>query len=419
LNELLFFVPPDAFKVVLVLFLSFLLGLEHEEHRPQKGYAFGGVRTFPQLGLFGYILATLAASSVLLVAVGLVVAGVFLIVSYIHKLKIDPDAGITTEISGLGTVLLGALVQRDRLWLSAAVVVVALLLLELKSALENLAKRIDSAEIITFTKFLLLCAVILPIVPNQPFTPFAINPFKTWLVVVAVSAISYASYVLQRLTKGKGGILLSALLGGAYSSTVTTVVLAKRAAKEGRPHLFAGATLLASGVFYLRLILLLAFFSIPLTRLLAPGFLILGVAATVGGWLWSRLPDVGSQKVEREWTSSNPLELRAAFTFALIFVAMLVATYLTVTYLGAGGVYTLGALMGLTDITPYVLGLAHGLDAPAALTVAAGGIIVSAASNNLVKGGYAYFFSDRETGKQSLALLLVLTLASLAPLAFL
>jgi uncharacterized membrane protein (DUF4010 family) len=419
MNDLLSFVPPDAFKVVLVLFLSFLLGLEHEEHRPQKGYAFGGVRTFPQLGLFGYILATLAASSVLLVAVGLAVAGVFLAVSYIHKLKIDPDAGITTEISGLGTVLLGALVQRDRLWLSAAVVVVALLLLELKSGLENLAKRIDSAEIITFTKFLLLCAVILPIVPNQPFTPFAINPFKTWLVVVAVSAISYASYVLQRLTKGKGGILLSALLGGAYSSTVTTVVLAKRAAKEGRPHLFAGATLLASGVFYLRLILLLAFFSIPLTRLLAPGFLILGVAATVAGWLWSRLPDVGNQKVEREWVSSNPLELRAAFTFALIFVAMLVATYLTVTYLGAGGVYTLGALMGLTDITPYVLGLAHGLDAPAALTVAAGGIIVSAASNNLVKGGYAYFFSDRKTGKQSLALLLVLTLASLAPLAFL
>ncbi len=413
------FAPPDAFKIVLILFLSFLLGLEHEEHRPQKGYAFGGVRTFPQLGLFGYILATLADPSIFLVAIGLVVAGVFLTVSYIHKLKIDPGAGITTEISGLGTVLLGALVQRDRLWLAAALVVVALLLLELKTGLESMARRVDPAEIITFTKFLLLCAVILPIVPNQPFTPFAINPFKTWLVVVAVSAISYVSYVLQRLTKGKGGILLSALLGGAYSSTVTTVVLAKRAAKEERPHLFAGATLLASGVFYLRLILLLAFFSLPLTRLLAPGFLILGVSATVAGWLWSRLPDVHSQEIEREWTSSNPLELRAAFTFALIFVAMLVATHLTVTYLGAGGVYTLGALMGLTDITPYVMGLAHGLNTPTALTVAAGGIIVSAASNNLVKGGYAYFFSDRKTGRQSLALLLVLTLASLAPLFFL
>ena len=419
MNEIWPVAPPDAFKIVLVLFLSFLLGLEHEEHRPQKSYAFGGIRTFPQLGLFGYILATLAAPSVLLLAAGLLVAGVFLTISYLHKLKRDPEAGITTEISGLGTVLLGALVQHDRLWLAATVVVAALLLLELKTGLESMARRIDPAEIITFTKFLLLSAVILPIVPNQPLTPFAINPFKTWLVVVAVSAISYASYVLQRLTKGKGGILLSAFLGGAYSSTVTTVVLAKRAAKEERPHLFAGATLLASGVFYLRLILLLAFFSLPLTRLLAPGFFILGVTATVAGWLWSRFPDVGNQKIEREWTSSNPLELRAAFTFALIFVAMLVATHLTVTYLGAGGVYTLGAMMGLTDITPYVLGLAHGLNNPTALTVAAGGIIVSAASNNLVKGGYAYFFSDPQTGRQSLALLLVLTLASLVPLAFL
>ena len=416
MHEFWKFAPPDAYKVVLVLFLSFLLGLEHEEHRPQKSYAFGGVRTFPQLGLLGYILSTLAAPAVLPVAIGFLGVVAFLIVSYRHKLERNPEAGITTEISGLGTYLLGALVQRDHLWLAATVVVAALLLLELKTGLESLAQRIEPVEIITFTKFLLLCAVILPVVPNQPFTPFAINPFKTWLVVVAVSAISYASYVLQKLSKDKGGILLSAFLGGAYSSTVATVVLAKRSAREGRPHLFAGATLLASGVFYLRLILLLAFFSLPLTRILAPSFLLIGAATTLAGWLWSRIPDVHSEKLKREWTASNPLELRAAFTFALIFVAMLVATHLTVTYLGAGGVYTLGALMGLTDITPYVLGLAHGLNTASALKVAAGGIVISAASNNLVKGGYAYFFSDRRTGRQSLILLLGLTLVSLAPL---
>ena len=245
MHEFWQFAPPDAYKVVLVLFLSFLLGLEHEEHRTQKSYAFGGVRTFPQLGLLGYILSTLAGPAVLPVAMGFLGVVAFLIVSYRHKLEINPDAGITTEISGLGTYLLGALVQRDHLWLAVTVVVAALLLLELKTGLESLAQRIEPVEIITFTKFLLLCAVILPVVPNQPFTPFAINPFKTWLVVVAVSAISYASYVLQKLTKDKGGILLSAFLGGAYSSTVATVVLAKRSAREGRPHLFAGATLLA------------------------------------------------------------------------------------------------------------------------------------------------------------------------------
>jgi len=90
--------------------------------------------------------------------------------------------------------------------------------------------NLSSEEIFTFAKFLLLSAVILPILPNQEFGRFHINPFKTWLVVVAVSTISYGSYVLQKMTKDRGGILLASVLGGAYSSTVTTVVLSRRSA---------------------------------------------------------------------------------------------------------------------------------------------------------------------------------------------
>jgi len=85
----------------------------------------------------------------------------------------------------------------------------------LKAVLESLAARIGSSEILTFAKFLVLSVVVLPVLPNQDFGRFHINPFKTWLVVVAISAISYASYVLQKLAKGQGGILLAALLGGA------------------------------------------------------------------------------------------------------------------------------------------------------------------------------------------------------------
>ncbi len=106
--------------------------------------------------------------------------------------------------------------------------------------------RIAPHEILTFAKFLLLTGVILPVLPNQEFSQFHINPFRTWLVVVAISTISYASYVLQKVTKGQGGMVLSALLGGAYSSTVTTVVIAKRAAREKPPHLFAGGIRMAS-----------------------------------------------------------------------------------------------------------------------------------------------------------------------------
>ena len=38
-------------------------------------------------------------------------------------------------------------------------------------------------------------------VPNRELTSLRLNPFKVWLVVVAVSTVSYGSYVLQRLLR--------------------------------------------------------------------------------------------------------------------------------------------------------------------------------------------------------------------------
>ena len=181
--------------------------------------------------------------------------------------------------------------------------------------------------------------------PNREYTQFHINPFKTWLVVLAVSAISYGSYVLQKLTKQHGGVVLAALLGGAYSSTVTTIVIARRAAREQRPHLFAGAILIASGVMYLRLVALVAIFNRQLAGLLALPFLVLAGLAVGIGWLWSTRPDHGDEAIKREHEAHNPLELMAAFLLAALFLAMLIATQLVAAHLGRAGVDTLAAIM--------------------------------------------------------------------------
>jgi uncharacterized membrane protein (DUF4010 family) len=294
--------------------------------------------------------------------------------------------------------------------------VASLLLLELKAGLEKLATRTAPQEILTFAKFLLLTAVILPILPNQDFGPFHINPFKTWLVVAAVSTISYGSYVLQKLTKGHGGVVLAAMLGGAYSSTVTTIVMSRRAAREDRPRLFAGGILIASGMMYLRLIALLALFNRHLMVLLAPAFLILGGGAMAAGWFWSRRPDLKVTDIKREFEPKNPLELMAAFLFAILFLAMLVATQLAVTYLGKAGVNTLAAIMGVADVDPFIMGMTQAAGTLTPLKAAAGAVVIAAASNNLVKGIYSFSFADRKTGTQSLALLATLAALGLVPL---
>lgn len=412
--------PPEVLKVALVLFLSFLIGLEREEHKlTDRTYAFGGVRTFPLIGLIGYSLALLCGPQLLPLIIGFLVVAGFLMLSYWHKLQSLETPGVTTEMSGLTTFLVGALVYHEHFWTATALSVASLLLLDLKEGLERLAGSVDSDEILTFAKFLLLTGVILPVLPNHEYTRFHINPFKTWLVVVAVSSISYGSYVLQKLTNKTGGIVVAALLGGAYSSTVTTVVMARRGAREQQPRLFAGSILIASGAMYVRLIVLLALFNRQLLSLLAPSFLILAALAIGVGWLWTRRADPNARKVVPEYEPKNPLELKTAFLFAALFVAMLIATQMAVTYLGKPGLNTLAAIMGVTDVDPFIMGMTQAAGTLTPLKTAAGAILIAASSNNLIKGIYAYSLADRKTGRQALALLAGLAVAGVVPLLWL
>lgn len=407
----------EAAKILLTLFLSSLIGLEREEHKAAAGrYVFGGVRTYPLIGLLGYALALLPSADLWPMTIGFAVIASFVWLSYQHKLQRAEVVGVTTELSALTTYVVGALVSLGHFWIAATLGVLSVLLLELKLFLEGLSKRIPAQEIFTFTKFLLLTVVILPIVPNQNFGPYQINPFRTWLVVVAVSAISYGSYLLEIFTKGKGGLVLSALLGGAYSSTLATVVLAKRAKDTpGAASLFAGGILMASGVMYLRLVVLVWIFNGALAAMIAAPFLLLALVGLGVGWAWSRRRDQ-SEELKKEYVPRNPLELWSALLFGGIFIGMLVLTRIAMVHLGRGGVYGLAAVMGLTDVDPFVLSLTQSAGAVTTLTVAAAGMVVASASNNAMKGLYAFGFADRETGRQSLYLLLGFAVLGMLPL---
>lgn len=413
--------PPEALKILLALSLSFLIGLEREEHKAAaEHYSFGGVRTFPLIGLSGYTIALLSGTQILPLMVGFLVVGSFLLLSYWRKLSVaEAGAGVTSEISGLATFLVGALASYGHFWIATALTVTSLLLLELKQALEKLPARIPSDEILTFAKFLLLTAVILPIVPREEMGRFHISPFRTWLVVVAVSTISYAAYIAQKLTKGRGGVLLSGFLGGAYSSTVTTVALARRAKTAQQPHLFAAAILMASGAMYLRLLVLVALFNLALAAKLSTAFLILAGFAIMVAWFWSRRPDAKSAAAQSDFEPSNPLELPTAFVFSLVFVTMLIATQLAIAHLGKTGLNTLAAIMGIVDVDPFVMGLTQATGTAIPIRTAAAAIIIATCSNNLAKGIYAYSFGDKNTGLQSFWWLAGLAGLGLIPLIWL
>jgi hypothetical protein len=58
--------PPESIKILLVLGLSLLVGSEREEHKAAvEQPTFGGVRTYPLIGLIGYAMALLGAGQLL------------------------------------------------------------------------------------------------------------------------------------------------------------------------------------------------------------------------------------------------------------------------------------------------------------------------------------------------------------------
>lgn len=87
-----------------------------------------------------------------------------------------------------------------------------------------------------------------------------------------------------------------------------------------------------------------------------------------------------------------------------------------VDYLGDRGVYSFAAIMGITDVDPFILSLTQSAGQSLSLSLASISILIATASNNAVKGIYARSFGDRQTGQQSLYFLLGFSVLGLLPI---
>jgi hypothetical protein len=66
-------------------------------------------------------------------------------------------------------------------------------------------------------------------------------------------------------------------------------------------------------------------------------------------------------------------------------------------------------------VDAFIMGMTQSAGAVTPGALAAKGILIAVATNNVAKGVYAYAFADRKTGLQSLALLSSLAALSLIP----
>ena len=397
-----------AIQIGLVLALSFLVGMEREQNIRLRAElpTLGGIRTFPLLGLLGYLLAHNTWAFV----AGLLVVGALLVIQYRGKM-LGERYGLTTEFSALVVYALGFFILQKQYWVATTIAVVSALLLQLKKPLETLALKISTDELLTFSQFVMLSAVILPLVPNATYTQYELNPFRTWLIVVAVSGVSYFSYIMQRWRGEKQGLMLSGVLGGIYSSTVTTVALAKQSRGSGLPaRMCAAAIISATGMMYFRIIALVWLFAPELGRFLLKPFSLLAlICLAVSLGLNVTLRGHSEGAVERP--SINPLQLINAILFAIVFVVITVITRLAIRQFGQAGLFVIAGIMGPTDIDPFVMSMTQHMTI--SLKNASMAIGIAVASNNIFKGMYAWYLAGSRVGKITLTVFTVVSILTI------
>jgi uncharacterized membrane protein (DUF4010 family) len=344
-------------KLILDLLTALGIGLLIGFERERKPSAKAGLRTFAIVGVFGALCGALSdhLASYWLIGVGMVLVGLMIISAYFDDRGSEDDPGTTTTAALLVCFTLGAATTLGFRQIAVMLGVVTTVLLYFKTELAGIAKGLERRELLSVLQFAVLTFVILPVLPDQAFGPFAaINPRNVWLMVVLISGLSLAGYLALRLVGGRRGLLLLGALGGLVSSTATTVVYSRHAREH--TDLVDSAVvvvLLANLVVVVRLAVL--------AWVTAPGVLpnlmpvvICALAAGGGGiaLLYRHMQREAEPPVPQ---TRNPTELKTAMGFAAAYAVVLVVAAWLHDLAGARGVYAVAAVSGLTDVDAITL----------------------------------------------------------------
>ena len=413
------FVPDELIRFLLVLVFSLIIGLEQRRHHiaENEDLLFGTDRTFTFIGLLGYVMFIADPKSYLPYLTGFVIVGLMLAIHYFQKINQHNNYGLTSSILALLTYCLPIMVFTQPFWLLLLFVVSILTLAELKSNFILISKKASEEEFITLAKFIAFAGVILPLMPDQPISAqIPVSPYHLWLAIVVVSGISYISYLLKKFVFPDSGILLTGILGGLYSSTATTVIISRREKEGNAGNKAVSAIMIANGMMYLRILFLAYLFNPAIAASLSVPFLILFAVSLLLYKIFDRPGDAVDTTLAEATgasTSKNPLELKTAILFGILFVFFAAITEYVMKSYGNAGVTSLAFIVGITDIDPFLLNLLQHQGGITEATIALA-IINATNSNNILKMIYALTLSSRRS-KRNLGLSFsVLILSGLA-----
>ncbi|MBI5365832.1 MAG: MgtC/SapB family protein [Planctomycetes bacterium] len=381
-------------QILLSGALGMTIGLERERvghedpHRPQ----FAGLRTFGLAAVIGCLSALVAAATHgAVLAVAFLCLGILSAVSYFTD--VQRDKGVTTEVTFLLTFLIGVTVHLGLYLQASALTLGVVAVLTYKPALHGFAARVNREDISNALKFGLVSIVILPLLPNRTFDPWgALNPYVVWWMVVLMSGISFAGYILVKVVGPRAGIGLTGLLGGLVSSTAVTLTFTQRSREEAGAALarpYAMAVVTACTILYPRVLLAIGVLNPTFAWDVGPlllASLLLGLA--IAGVLYRHSGEAPADGPSQAVVLKNPFELLPAIKFAAIFAVVAVILKLARGWFGDAGLYFAAAVAGFTDVDAIALSMARAVAVGSIPSdLAARCVLIATVSNTCVKAG--------------------------------
>jgi len=391
----------NLYEILLALGLGFFVGLEREYKA--KGEVFAGVRTYPLISLLGYFSALVSDKHF----------DFFIYISFLSILgftlfnfflEYEKDKGITTEVSVLLTFLIGVLVYFDYYYLSVFLGFLTTLILAIKQPLESFAKSLYFEDVISLVKFLLLTAIVYPILPDKSFGPYeAINLKEIWKVVIIVATIDFIGYILVRWKGGKS-LLWIALFGGLISSTAITYnfsILSKKS-PDLKNILFSGITL-SWIVMNLRVLVISGFLNVELLKFLTFPLLLSSVVLLLMVYRYIKL-DTTTDFKESEF--KNPFKILEILQFAIIYTFILVLIKFIQNKVGISGVYLVSFVSGVIDVDAITFSAASLSKSGVIFTTTASIIVILAViSNSIFKYIYVLIFANESLKREMFKML--------------
>jgi uncharacterized membrane protein (DUF4010 family) len=407
----------QALSVVTALACGLLIGIERgwklKDQKP--GTRVAGVRTFSMLGLGSGIAGLLGSLGHVFVAAAIVIAMVaILVIAYSRALENHHDA--TSAVAAVGTVAIAFLAGVGNPALAIACAAIGVAFLALRQELHGFIERLDADDVKALARYAVIAGAVLPFLPSGHYGPLgAWNPQKLWLVVVIITGFSFLGYAANRIFGERHGTIATALIGGAYSSTAVTQVLAQRLGSEEEAGAEPAGIALATAVMYLRLPLLIGILA---TRVL-PAITLLMLPALVVAWgagIWMVRK---SPRNDAPTPPGNPIRLLPALGFvAFVAVAAIAATWAQGRF-GQSGIAVLLLIIGSMDVDVAIVTL--GTLSPEAISplLAAMAISGTTISNMAVKIGITLVYAGRKGVSAAIAMVAsVLALAVMIGLAW-